>query len=227
MRALIVFVVAALAWAGSPALARADEAAQAPGTGIWVGLRGGPPKLRTALAAALQTQAKIRGITDRAAVDLVSLQACRWSDLACFVELGTRHGSRVILVGELLRAGKAYELRVTRINAERQQIVAEFRMPVDPEVAAIDTANHVLAGLTGEVAATTPTAIAPLAAESSTEPTSGGAAGRAVADQRRDLARKPLRIQHLRGGVPRRVRSHPSSKKTPSGVGTRHRGSLG
>jgi hypothetical protein len=160
MRTLIALVVATLAWAGFSAPARADEVPQAPSTGIWVGLRGGPPKLRTALAAALQTQAKIRGIIDRAAVDLVSLQACRWSDLGCFVELGTGHGSRVILVGELQRAGKGYELRVTRINAERAQIVAEFHMGVDPEVPAIDTANHALAGLTGEVTATTPSAVA-------------------------------------------------------------------
>lgn len=144
--------VVALAWASIPAMADAAPP-EPPATGTWVGLRGGTPRMRTALAAALQTQATIRGIIDRTAVDPISLQACEWSDLECFVELGRRHGSRVILVGDLAKAGHRYELRVARINVELGQVIAAYQLTVDPAFVAIDTANDAIAGLTAAVVA--------------------------------------------------------------------------
>ena len=101
----------------------------------------------------MQTQATIRGIIDRTAVDPISLQACEWSDLECFVELGRRHGSRVILVGDLAKLGHRYELRVARINVEFGQVIAAYQLTVDPAFVAIDTANDAIAGLTAAVVA--------------------------------------------------------------------------
>jgi len=101
----------------------------------------------------VQTQATIRGIIDRTAVDPISLQACEWSDLECFVELGRRHGSRVILVGDLAKLGHRYELRVARINVEFGQVIAAYQLTVDPAFVAIDTANDAIAGLTAAVVA--------------------------------------------------------------------------
>lgn len=151
-RRLVTVAVVALAWASIPTLAHAAPP-EPPATGTWVGLRGGTPRMRTALAAALQTQASIRGIIDRTAVDPVSLQVCEWSDLECFVELGRRHGSRVILVGDLAKVGHRYELRVARINVELGQVIAAYQLTVDPAFVAIDTANAAIAGLTAAVVA--------------------------------------------------------------------------
>lgn len=153
------FALVVFAGSLTPATAEAAEAKASPATGTWVGLRGGPPKLRTALAAALQTQASIRGIIDRAAVDLASLKACRWSDLACFVELGARHRSRVIVVGDLSRIEGGYKLRVARINVELGETIAEYHLDVARDAVAIDTANLAIAGLTAPVVAV-PTDIA-------------------------------------------------------------------
>lgn len=156
----IVLALVALVWACDPSSSRPpgdatgdDDRMGGTATGTWVGLRGGPPRVRTALAAALQTQASIRGIIDRAAVDLVSLEACRWRDVACFVALGERHGSRVIVVGDLATSELRYTLRVARINVELGTIIAEHQEVVAPGLPAIDLANRAIAGLTGEVAA--------------------------------------------------------------------------
>jgi hypothetical protein len=153
-RRLVTLAVVALAWASIPATTHAAPPPKdPPATGTWVGLRGGPPRMRTALAAALQTQASIRGIIDRTAVDPVSLQACRWSDLDCFVALGQRHGSRVILVGDLAKVGRVYQLRVARINVEQGEVIAAYQLTVDPAFVAIETANAAIAGLTAAVVA--------------------------------------------------------------------------
>lgn len=157
LAAALLFLASACAPAAAsltpPTGTRAWESMGLPATGTWVGLRGGPPKLRTSLAAALQTQASIRGIIDRAAVDTKSLEDCRWSDLGCFVALGERHDSRVIVVGDLSRVGSRYQLRVARINVELEQIIVEHHIDVDPHSAPIDIANLAVARLTGEVAA--------------------------------------------------------------------------
>lgn len=152
-RVIAPFVLASLVLGLPTGRASAAEPKPQTATGTWVGLRGGPPKLRTALAAALQTQASIRGMIDRAAVDLPSLEACRWSDVECFVALGERHDSRVILVGDLSRVEGGYKLKVARINVERGQVIAESHLDVARDAAAIDTANRAIAGLTAEVVA--------------------------------------------------------------------------
>lgn len=151
---VLTLALAVLAGTGTPQTTTETTAdARRTTTGMWVGLRGGPPKLRTALAAALQTQALLRGVIDRVAPDVASLVACDWSELDCFVALGERHGSRVLLVAELTAHGGRQLLRVARINVELAQVIVEYRMEVDPSLAAIDTANHAIAGLTGEVVA--------------------------------------------------------------------------
>lgn len=156
-------VVALVVLAGAaPATVQTETVADPPSklaTGMWVGLRGGPPKLRTALAAALQTQASIRGIIDRVAPDVVSLQACAWHELDCFVRPGERHESRVLVVGDLAKHNDRYRLRVARINVDQGLVIAEFHMEIDPQLSAIDVANQAIAGLTGEVVAA-PRAIA-------------------------------------------------------------------
>lgn len=155
-----VLVVALVMLAGEPApAAPAVEPSREIATGMWVGLRGGPPKLRTALAAALQTQASIRGIIDRVAPDVVSLQACGWTDIECFVRLGEHHDSRVLVVADLAKTNDRYRLRVARINVDQGLVIAELRMEIDPSLSAIEVANQAIAGLTSAVVAA-PRAIA-------------------------------------------------------------------
>ncbi|HWB74711.1 MAG TPA: hypothetical protein VG755_07140 [Nannocystaceae bacterium] len=146
-------VVALVMFAGEPEVAPVVEAPSKIATGMWVGLRGGPPKLRTALAAALQTQATIRGIIDRVAPDVVSLQACAWNEIDCFVRLGEHHESRVLVVADLAKLNGRYRLRVARINVDQGLVIAELRMELDPSLSAIDVANQAIAGLTSEVVA--------------------------------------------------------------------------
>ena len=107
-----------------------------------------------------RTQATIRGIIDRVAPDVGSLLACAWNDVACFVTLGEHDDSRVLVVGDLSKHDDRYTLRVARINVELGQVIAEYHLQVDPQLAAIDIANDAMAGLTGEVIAA-PRAIAP------------------------------------------------------------------
>jgi hypothetical protein len=175
----VIVALIACAWLGSAAPA---EDAKPPTTGMWVGLRGGPPKLRTALAAALQTQASIRGIIDRVAPDLVSLQACTWNDVDCFVRLGEHHESRVLLVGDLSKHEDRWTLRVARINVDLGQVIAQYHLELDATIAAIDIANQVIAGLTGEVVAA-PRTIATPTAEAATAKAGGRSAKRRRASQ--------------------------------------------
>lgn len=180
-------VVALAMFAGEPSSAPVAEAPSKIATGMWVGLRGGPPKLRTALAAALQTQASIRGIIDRVAPDVVSLQACAWHEIDCFVRLGEHHESRVLVVGDLAKLNDRYRLRVARINVDQGLVIAELHMEIDPSLSAIDVANQAIAGLTSEVVA------APRAIATPTESSAKKPKRRARAIARADVSRRARR----------------------------------